>query len=208
MKLPAELFKCKEWCLVGPMGPHLPKELSGHSVIAVDGGARFCTNPLVWIGDGDSIIGPMSAEHIFQYPPKKSLSDLALALSMFENKDSLILHLWGFLGGRRDHELLNFGEVLRFLEAQLETEVNFYDSAINKSVRCFSTGRWNFNHHGTFTLISMRTIKVRIEGSCEYTLNEETELAALSTLGLSNSASGNFSIYTDGPIMVIFPESE
>lgn len=208
MKLPAELAKTPEWTLIGPMGPRLPKFLESHPLIAVDGGGNFCDHSDIWIGDGDSSFKDPKAKHIFQFPPKKSLSDLALALSLLPTTHPLTLHCWGFLGGRRDHELLNLGEVLRFLEFREGSQVYFYDGVSGqRSVKCFSSGTWHLRHVGLFSVAALRAIRIKLEGDCEYTIGQFTELPPLSTLGLSNEARGEFCLTNDGPVMILIPES-
>ncbi len=208
MKLPPDLVNKREWTLLGPMGPELSPALRSFPLLGVDGGANFCEKMDLWIGDGDSIEKKVNASYQFPFPSKKSLSDLALAFSLFESSELFTLHCWGFLGGRRDHELLNFGEALRFLEQKPQSEILFYGPRSGRiSVKCVGAGDWNQQHQGLFSVASLNTTRVKILGSCEYPLQEMTDLPALSSLGLSNSASGNFQVLNEGPVMIIFPEN-
>ena len=206
MKLPVSLAHSKEWTLVGPMGPLVPEGLVTHSILCVDGGARFCSRMDIWIGDGDSYNETVNCQNIFRFDPKKSHSDFALALSLFAALDSLVLHCWGFLGGRKDHEMFNFGEVLRFLESSPGTEVYFYESNGKVAAKCLGRGKWDLNYHGTFSVACIKSVKIKLLGACQYLLETETELGPLSTLGLSNSASGEFTLVNQGPILIFFPE--
>ncbi len=208
MKLPISLSNSKEWTLAGPMGPVVPEGLLAHNILCVDGGARFCSRMDVWIGDGDSHVGSVNCENIYQFSPHKSQSDLALALTLLKDISSLTLHCWGFLGGRKDHELINLGEMLTFLEGKPQASAVFYDEKGRISLRILGAGAWTFQHSGLFSLASLKNVRVKILGQVEYPLKEETELSPLSSLGLSNRALGAFEVINDGPVMVIFPEGE
>lgn len=207
MKLPTELAQENEWALIGPMGPRLPWSLKHLPLLVVDGGANFCEEMDIWLGDGDSKNVVIKARHVFDFPSKKNSSDFALALTLFTPSCSLTLHCWGFLGGRRDHEIINFGEALTFLKDKLDCKVIFYDSVTaDASVQCFGPGRWQLEHHGVFSVATHQQTKISITGSCAYKLLEMTELKPLSSLGLSNSASGAFELNCEGPVMLFFPE--
>ena len=207
MKLPVSLTHFKEWTFVGPMGPVLPSNMGHQAILAVDGGARFCSHMDIWVGDGDSHFESINCKNIYQFPPKKSESDLTLALSFFHHSGPVLLHFWGFLGGRRDHEILNFGEVLNFLQMSPGTEVIFYDHNKKVAMKCLGAGHWQLNYQGTFSLVTVKNTKIKLSGACLYPLEEETELNSLSSLGLSNEASGDFTLINQGPIMIFFPET-
>jgi thiamine pyrophosphokinase len=206
MKLPVSLAHFKEWTLVGPMGPTLPSSMGHEAILAVDGGAAFCSRMDIWIGDGDSHLESIDCKNIYQFPPKKSESDLALALTFFHQSSPVVLHFWGFLGGRRDHELLNFGEALHFLETSPGSEVIFYDHNKRVALKCLGIGHWPMNHQGTFSLVTLKDTKIKLTGACLYPLDQETQLSALSSLGLSNEAQGEFTLINQGPVMIFFPE--
>ena len=140
MKLPASLTNCREWTLVGPMGPKVPQNLLTHSLLCVDGGAHFCSKMDIWVGDGDSYKDSVKCDNIFQFPSQKSVSDFALALTLFETSGPIILHCWGFLGGRMDHELLNLGAILNFLEKSPGSEVFFYQKNGKMELKCLGNG--------------------------------------------------------------------
>lgn len=207
MKLPAEFINTQEWTVVGPMGPPPPDFLLSHPILAVDAGADFCQKMDIWVGDGDSIKKPIEAANIFKFSPQKSESDLAIALSLLGQHHHRTLHLWGFLGGRKDHEWLNMGEVMRYLQLKPKSEVIFYDSKTARpTVRCLGAGDWVIEHKGIFSVASTQRVRAKILGDCDYPLTEFTEFSPLSSLGLSNSSQGKFQIINDGALMVIFPE--
>jgi thiamine pyrophosphokinase len=205
MKLPASLENYKEWTIIGPMGPELPIHLSSHPLLCVDGGAHFCNKMDIWIGDGDSYKEILNCPNIYRLSPNKSDSDFALALSFFDFGPK-ILHCWGFLGGRMDHELLNLGAVLSYLDNAHGSEVNFYQRNGKIAVKCVAAGEWHMNHQGTFSIVCVKNTKIKLLGSCDYTLEQDTELSPLSSLGLSNIARGQFTLLNQGPLLIIFPE--
>jgi thiamine pyrophosphokinase len=207
MKLPASLANFKEWTLIGPMGPEVPTHLSSHPLLCVDGGAHFCNKMDVWIGDGDSYKEIVNCANIYRLPQDKSVSDFALALSFFDS-GSMVLHCWGFLGGRMDHEILNLGAALSYLDNGFGPEVNFYKKNGKLAVKCVAAGEWPMSYQGTFSLVCVKNTKIKILGSCQYTLEQETELSPLSSLGLSNVAQGQFTLINQGPLLIIFPESD
>lgn len=206
MKLPVELGKNKEWTIVGPMGPALPSFLLDHPVICVDGGAKYSSRIDIWIGDGDSHSSAVESEYIFRFAPKKNLSDFSLTLAIFDPSQKLILHAWGLQGGRLDHELINYGEALHFLGKSPGSQIYFYNNKQERpALKCLAAGEWTFNHQGLFSVAALGPSQVTILGQCEYPLLKPTELSGLSSLGLSNSSSGEFKITTSAPIMVFFP---
>jgi len=206
MQLPSTLSSLNEWLLVGPMGPETPNNLSHLPTLAVDGGANFCAKIDAWIGDGDSFEKEINCSHIFRHFPQKNLSDLALALKLFKAK-SVSLHLWGFVGGRGDHEILNYGEALHFLDSNLGSELIFYNQNGDIHSKCMSQGNWKIHRSGLFSVVSIKNIKIKLTGECLYPLNTETDLPPLSSLGLSNVGQGTVNLQCDGAVMIFFPES-
>ena len=206
MKLPSPLSDMVEWLLVGPMGPNIPQFLANLPIMAIDGGAEYCTHMDAWVGDGDSCNKSISCANVYKYSTNKNLSDFALGLSLFESHPSKI-HLWGLLGGRTDHEIINYGEALHYLDAAPNTELIFYNQLGKVHARCLGKGTRNIQVNQTFSLVSTRTIQIKLTGECLFQLVKETELPPFSSLGLSNSGQGVVSIKNDGPVMIFFPDS-
>ncbi len=202
MKLPSNLANSSKWTLSGPMGPIVPQRLLSHSLLGVDGGARFLSRMDVWVGDADSHEGPIVSDHVFKFPPEKSQSDLALAFSFLSCQSELETHLWGFLGGRKDHEYLNIGATLNFLEGKTQSSATFYNGLGKAIIKCLSQGEWSLPQLGLFSLASLRNIKIKLTGSCKYQLPEWTELTSLSSLGLSNVSNGDCQLSTQGPVIL------
>ena len=208
MKLPSHLENIQDWTLVGPMGPEVPSDLVAHSILAVDGGARFCSRMDIWVGDGDSHAESINCPNKYQFSPQKAQSDLALALSLFRSSLPLTIHACGFLGGRRDHELLNFGECMQFLEHHSRSEINFYEASGLLAVKCLGAGAWDFHREGIFSLASMKEVSLKMTGACDYPISSEITLNPFSSLGLSNFGHGDIHLLTQGPVMVFFPEGK
>lgn len=207
MKLPTSLTHKTEWVLVGPMGPQILPSFLSYSLLGVDGGANFILKMDAWIGDHDSLTEDPNAEHIFKFSPLKDRSDLGLALDLFTSQSPYKLHLWGFLGGRKDHELFNLGEVSAFLEKKPKSEAYFYNQKGKVTFHFLSQGEWELTHQGIFSLGALKNTSLSMKGECHYPISEETMIGPLSSFGLSNEAHGTFKIKTSGPIFLYFPES-
>lgn len=208
MVLPSSLSHSSEWVILGPMGPHLPQKFHSLPVLAVDGGAKFHEGALVWVGDADSYEDDIRAPHIFRHRPEKDHSDLALSLSLFVEPRHYKFHFWGFLGGRKDHELMNLGESMKFLENNPESQILLYDDSGKVVIHALGAGIWKFTHVGPFSLGTLKKTTVRMTGSCQYQILNRETLEPLSSFGLSNEASGEIQIEADGAVFVIFPEGK
>ena len=95
------------------IGPLYSSEFSFDGpTVYIDGGVNFKQDDTGFsLGDGDS----SSARLDQTLNPMKSYSDLAYALQQISKYKFKELKLFGFLGGRKDHELINLLEVHRFL---------------------------------------------------------------------------------------------
>jgi thiamine pyrophosphokinase len=205
MNLPEELLNAQSWTLVGPMGPRLPLSLSDHAVLAVDGGAKFAPKIDFWVGDHDSLAGKVESTLRWDLPQDKEASDLAFALSTLSKAVASEFHLWGFLGGRKDHELFNLGECSRFLMNREQTTAHFYDQSGKILITFFSRGKWEINHQGLFSLSCLGPTTVELRGP-KYPLAPGILLEPLSSFGLSNHSSGKLYLYPQGPVFLTFPE--
>ena len=190
----------KNITLIGPRyeGP-VRSESFVEPVLFVDGGTHFRQGKEGYsLGDGDSYQGLLDTTLAQQ----KDFSDLAFALhSLSPNFTSLAL--LGFLGGRRDHELFNFGEVHHFVRQRSPgTKVRF-----DQEVMVFSAGEWTFPLHGLFSLATLETTSFSMFGECEYPVLQATELKPLGSLGLSNFGQGLVTIRCSGP-MLLFTKLE
>ena len=208
MKLPKELGDKSEWVLVGPMGPRLPENFLSLPVMAVDGGAHWASSIQVWIGDSDSFREAPHTEHAFYLPENKDASDFSCALNLFERPVGYIFHLWGFSGGRKDHEIFVWGEILAWLEEHPETMFILYGKNGKVETHFMGSGHWKFKHKGLFSLGSIRKIRVKLTGNVKYPIHEESWLPTLSSWGLSNVGEGEIILENEGAAFIHYPEEE
>jgi thiamine pyrophosphokinase len=208
MHLTSRSNEVAQWTLVGPMGPKVPSRLEAFNVLAVDGGASYTSKIDVWVGDSDSYLGKPSAPIIHQLDQEKSKSDLGHALELVSNHPRIELHLWGFLGGRRDHEMINFGEVLLFSNEKDFVQAYFYGPKGDIEAKVCSQGQWSFDFRGTFSILTLEPSSLLITGDCKYTLEEPTLLRPFSSLALSNEGKGIFQIFSDKPFIILFNYEE
>lgn len=206
MKLPQSLLDKTEWALIGPLGPSVPENLQGLPILAIDGGANHNCHYDVWVGDADSVKQDPKGSYAFHQNTEKDLSDLALGLDLLRPGKAYRLHLWGFLGGRKDHELFNLGEAMRFLETRSGSEVLFYDGHGKPVFRLFGSGEWQIQVKGVFSLGTLRDVKLRLMGQCKYQVPHATIFSPLSSLGLSNEGAGKITLYNEGPVFLYFAE--
>lgn len=142
------------------------------------------------VGDGDSASVLLDEK----LDPKKDFSDLAYVFFHIPKKIKKI-SLLGFLGGRRDHELMNFAEAHRFLRDHPGTQLDFENQVIG-----YSAGTWGFEVHGAFSLFAFEKLTLALSGKCEYPV--QGVFQELSSHGLSNVGSGATSLMTNSPVFV------
>jgi thiamine pyrophosphokinase len=206
MLLPDRLQNKNEWLFVGPMGPKIPDNLSHLPRICVDGGARYADTMDIWIGDADSYKEKAHANDIFKLPVDKDQSDLAVSLDLFKDPRHYKFHFWGFLGGRKDHELFNLGESLHFLEQHQECQILFYNEHSHLTFMLAGAGIWKFTHQGVFSLGTLKKTDVKLTGNVKFPIPKTHPLYPLSSLGLSNVGEGEFQLENHGPVFLYFPE--
>jgi thiamine pyrophosphokinase len=193
--------------LVGPLRnsaltPALEKiGLAGVPQIAIDGGSRAAMNPVLWAGDGDSGPAPRSTPAFIK--PTQDITDFRFCLDGIRNWRWKELHLFGFLGGRRDHELACFGEIHTEMKARPAfTKAVFYGSDDLPQVTFFQSGEHTVKLEGTFSVLMLEPAVVTISGDCRYP-TKATVLGPLSGQGISNEASGTIKISATGPFMLL-----
>jgi thiamine pyrophosphokinase len=144
----------------------------------------------VSIGDGDSADIPLDET----LPKDKDYSDLAFVLRGLP-KSVVHLDLLGFLGGSRDHELLNYGEIHHFLStASVFRSVRFDDVVV-----AFAGGKLSMEVHGRFSVVVFEPAQVTITGSCAYPLEDATSLPPVSSKGLGNTGFGTVFVESTAP---------
>ena len=189
--------------LVGPMLTQEEYELipSDGPLLMVDGGAdslnkfdfKGCTSHFK-VGDGDSATHDMDVK----LPPKKDYSDLAYALTLLP-KEIKKIKLFGFLGGRKDHELINFGEAHQYLLGKkTKTFLIFSEEFL-----FLSEGKWSLDGKGSsFSLMALDKPRVSLRGKVEYEIEDMTPVEPLSSKFLSNYAHGDFELSCTSPVFL------
>ena len=183
----------------------------------VDGGSRFrldggwasaatphehvgegTHHPAVSIGDGDSSAGSLDE----LLPAVKDYSDLAFVLRSLPPSVRDITML-GFLGGRRDHELANLGEVAEFLKTRNAFARVDMVGGNGDVIVAFARGTLGFDVSGEFSIFVLEPAGVEIRGMCKYPLSAYQTLAPLSSHGLSNVGNGRVDITSVLPCFVV-----
>jgi thiamine pyrophosphokinase len=186
--------------VVGPLA--IGTEDFSRPTLFIDGGARFRPResvlPMLTLGDGDS---GYELHMDICFPKEKDVSDLGTVLGLLPNTIT-DLNLHGFLGGRRDHELANFGEVQKFLtEAAQDKAVTFFKGTVAK-VRAFSKGTQQLGVSGTFSIFLFGGGSFTVQGDCKYPIRQPRAVTELSSLGLSNEGDGRITITATMPFFV------
>lgn len=190
----------KTLTLVGPITPKPVSSIKKFPQILVDGGTSFKAKHSLHfsVGDGDSFQKKLD----LTLPREKDFSDLQFALTLIPKKIKTV-HFLGFLGGRKDHELINYGEIAYFLKKRKNTQCHLWQNAKLKTL-FLSQGVHEFDYTGIFSIVSFfPSSKVSIQGNCEYPLKKETTIKPFSSHGLSNLGFGKIKIKTTEPVMVM-----
>lgn len=188
------------------IGPILSRKVeTSFPQVAVDGGIRFASNPILWVGDGDS--GKVSTSIPMKMKPSQDETDLRFCLNQIQDWNWKQLHLFGFLGKRKDHEWANLGEVCQELKKRGEDSVAFfYDEESRVLIHFYPSGNHHFKLEGRFSLLSFEHNTITLSGKCKYTMSHEI-LSPLSGRGVSNEAQGEVSLQSSAPVMVLVDES-
>lgn len=167
-------------------------------VLAIDRGIDQIEGPSIALslGDGDS----SKLEMDIKFNPIKDKSDLELGLEFLKDSSKKI-HLYGFIGERKDHEWINLGEIHRYIAKTQSTAL------LESSVLFIPKGVHKVEINGTFSLISLCENTISINGNCEYELNDALKIPLLSSRGLSNVGYGICEISCDSPL-IIYSESK
>lgn len=175
--------------------------LDGVPQIAVDGGIHHAVDPVLWAGDGDSGVMPKKIPAFFK--KSQDETDLAFCLHGIRNWHWRELHLFGFLGGRRDHELANLGEMHAHMKARRNTERTVFYGANNApAVYFFNAGEHALEINGRFSVLALEALEITIAGDCAYVASS-LQLQPLSGRGVSNEGRGLVDFIAAAPFMVL-----
>lgn len=172
-------------------------------LIFIDGGSHFLPEfkshndkiaPFI-VGDGDS--SHQNQHFDLKLPTKKDQTDLEVGLSLMPSH-YFELQLWGFLGGRLDHELANYGAVAHFLSERQHTQIVFFD----QKQMLLSSGNHQLNFKGPFSLLALAETQLHLEGQIEFATEEAITLEPFVGRGLSNASLGPFEVFTSHPLLL------
>jgi len=180
----------KSVVLVGPMAKSFPTDWPQLPVLGVDGGCNKAAleHYDFTLGDGDSLSPTLTLDLLF--PTAKDASDLALALQHLP-AGPLTIHLYGFWGGRFDHQVINLGE----LHSRLKREGGevYFHTDTGYQVLGLPAGTHQRSLVGLFSLFSPLPTEFSIEGACRFPL-PLTKVDSLSSRLLSNEGMGEVTI--------------
>jgi thiamine pyrophosphokinase len=203
----AQLFTYDRLQIVGPM----PAQLKSIPTLFVDGGIKHRNQiaksvPRISFGDGDS----SSISPDILVSSKKDISDLSLCLGAIKavlksrkltqaKNSSVYILVTGFLGGRKDHELVNFGELYWFLKGATESNSRI-SITLDSNFRYLDSGSHNLYLKGEFSVLAFEKTKIEVSGNITYPFNGT--LKPFVSLGLSNVGHGRFKITTQNPVLL------
>ncbi|MEI8347096.1 MAG: hypothetical protein WCG27_06500 [Pseudomonadota bacterium] len=152
------------------------------------------------VGDGDSY--PYALD--IQLPREKDFSDLAYALTLIPPHLKKIYTL-GPIGGRKDHELFNLGEIHHALKLHLNKTL----FVIEENLWAIPQGKHSFPYHGLFSILAMEEVLLELTGDIDYPLPQNYQLQPFSSRGLSNLAHGQIELKCSGPLFLFWgPDKE
>jgi thiamine pyrophosphokinase len=184
--------------LTAPLG--LPPSLAGAPVIAVDGGIRFARQAFLWAGDGDSSAAPANIPALRKRSQDET--DLRFCLNGVRGWRWRELHLFGFIGARRDHELANLGEVHAELKRRRKFARGvFYGEGLKPLAVFYPAGEHVFTYKGLFSALAFEPVVLSLSGKCKFAA-ENVALEPLSGAGISNEAAGEVRLRASGPVAI------
>lgn len=182
---------------------HVMNRLKPSAIVFVDGGMihkkKLKVDPKVFflsVGDGDSTANGLAPD--IHLPAEKDLSDLAFVLKCLKKISPNEVMFLGFSAkkeARPDHFLFNIGEVEHFAAT----------TKINVQLDQFffiPPGKNQMKISGLFSLFTLVKTSVKLTGKVRYPLISWTTLKPLSSLGLSNEASGRIVIETKKTVIL------
>ena len=184
------------------IGPILTQKIeTTFPQIAVDSGIQFASDPILWVGDGDS--GPTSSLVPLVMKPTQNETDLRFCLNNIESWNWNRLHLFGFLGKRKDHELANLGEVCQAIVKRTNGSMAiFYNESLLPEIYLYPSGTHSCLVDGVFSVLSFENCTMSISGECQFTIFNQ-RVGILSGLGVSNLGHGAVQIQSTSAFMVI-----
>ena len=204
------LMKSTQIAIIGPLfdSSMLSQIDSSSPLLFIDGGINHLglfpsseneSFQYFSIGDGDSTKQPLN----LTLSQEKDFSDLSYALNILPETIEDIF-LFGFLGGREDHLLANFGEIHQLISLKSHIQQLWIDGRI----QCLPAGSSTFDASGTFSLLSLTSNKITLTGKCRYQAKEVINLKPLSSRSISNIGDGKVHLNNETTIFVFFNKEE
>ncbi|NOT77924.1 MAG: hypothetical protein HOP07_02835 [Bacteriovoracaceae bacterium] len=159
-------------------------------------------NPLSY-GDGDSANTPMT-----YLKKSQELSDLRFYLDKkLKQKKGGIYYLFGFLGKRIDHHLLNVGEISQFI-FQMHKKKCTSIVIVDQQMIYLPPGNYKLNLRGIFSFMATEDAKVKMKGECKFKILKNEKIQKMSSKGLSNTGFGIVQIFSDKSFILITQKSQ
>lgn len=186
--------------IIGPMGLNPAIIDKNLFTLVIDGGANHKINFLDSISMGDQDSSQLPLDQVI--PSEKDYSDLSYGLRHIPNEIDVI-NCYGLIGGRLDHQLCVYGDILNHINLN---PASFYMYSGNKrSVALIPKGNWDFNHIGSFSVLSVKPQRIKLTGEIKYKAQEEyTYVNPLSSHTLSNESKGKIIIQNEFPLCIFF----
>lgn len=185
--------------LIGPL-PLNPTNINyDYESIIIDGGLNHNLKFQKQISIGDNDSSQSNLDILLN--KEKDYSDFSKALEYIEPSAEQII-CYGLLGGRLDHQLAIIGDTCAYLKKKYGI-FHFHDES-KKKLSIFSSGKWEFNTCGEFSVLTINRQIIKITGAVKYQIQEYTYLNPLSSHGISNIADGLFYIQCEKPAIILF----
>lgn len=198
-------MKSKTVNIIGPLSPELGAIDPEVFTIFVDGGldhASAAFKNAVSIGDGDSTGKPMD----IVLSRDKDRGDLHFAIMESLKRGANKAKLYGFIGGRLDHQILLLGDLLA-LSQEEHLCFEIYEKE-RLRMEILPSGEHEFDYKGAFSVFTHTEQKILYQGDCKYPIKKEYPqlLKPFSTKGISNYSSSKFALKSEGSLCVFFFE--
>ncbi len=190
------------------------KKIKPHFLFLIDGATTHLSKLKNWskgivltVGDGDSSAHKYQMD--FLLPTNKNCSDLSFLIdSLISSKITIErLSLLGFSQTKKaeervDHLLFTLA-IIEKISKRLALIID-----MDNQYLFLPPGNHVFKYFGTFSLFSFKTTQLSITGEVDYPLIKPKKLQALSSLGLSNKASGVLKIASTQALIVYLAGSK
>lgn len=193
--------------IIGPM-PLLSEAIDADKLsIFVDGGAKHKSKKFrnaFSVGDSDS----SGRELDIKLSPDKDRGDLYHAVCEARARGAKLCRLYGFFGGRLDHQILLIGDLLHLSE-EFKLEFILYEGHFYR-LNILPPGCREFCHRGIFSVFSLKEQEVFYRGDCKFPTDKEYPqlIPPLSTQGLGNISYSSFTLEFGSSLCVYFAPTE